>query len=179
LTILMPKKPASVSLFDSTRVAAEFLYREEDRSQEISISLSRFARALAENRGLAVVEVKLPDEYETRRAIVKKLEKIGPRISQLVLREVADSDRIRSHVPVIAVGGLHPSAALDCVLVQKKRSVELRGPVAALDHPVRFMVGHLQPGDMVRARDLTLSRTVEVCGDPDEVIFHLRPAASA
>lgn len=179
MTILKPQKRSETQIFDYTRVGADFQYRGKGEPAQVTVSLTRLAQAISENRGLAIIGVQMPDDSIPRRAIIQKLERDGQKVSHLVLREVSDSDRIRSKVPIVAVGEIASMKHGRSVLVQRLRAIELRGPVAALDHPVRVNVSRLQPGDSVRARDLELPDGVEIVGSLDAQILFLRPLDQA
>lgn len=179
MTILKPQKRSDTQISDYSRVGADFQYRERAEPARVTVSLTRLAQAIDENRGLAIVEVQMPDDSMTRRAIIQELERDGKNVSHLVLREVCDSDRIRSKAPIIAVGEIDSMKNGRSVLVQRLRAIELRGPVAALAHPLRVNVSRLQPGESVRARDLDLPEGVELVGSPDAQILFLRPLDQA
>jgi large subunit ribosomal protein L25 len=168
-------------MMDSSRVVADLRHRDGERHEIVTLSAENLKKTLEDNKGLGILDVQLPEDAEPRKCIINKFvrKKNGQGLAHLVLKEVSDTDRIRSRVPIVAIGQLAESASKGTVLIQKLRALELKGPVGSMDHPIHVNVSRMQKNDVILAKDIELPEGVELNCDPETEVLRLRPVATS
>ncbi|HVT13711.1 MAG TPA: hypothetical protein VHE55_15710 [Fimbriimonadaceae bacterium] len=182
MTILKAQRlPGAAFLRDPSHITADLLCNDSEGSQEqIVMQVSALREALNANRGMGILDVLLPGEPSPRHVIINRFAKSddGRKLTHLFLKEVSDTDRIRVMVPVTLIG-LMPARRRHVIVTQTTKAVDLRGPVAVLDRPIRIRVSEFAPGDVVRASDLELPEGVVLCSDPEQEIFRVEERMTA
>jgi hypothetical protein len=181
LTVLKAQRAAGVRTTDSTSVTANLFFKDVPGHEErYTIPISALKDALARNRGIGILDLQLPGEIRPRHVIINRFVQSsdGRRLKHLVLKEVSDSDRVRSLVPVIGTG-IMPMRRKEVVIRQICKAVDLRGPTLALSKPIRYRIADAEPGTVVYARDLILPEGAALCSDPDQVIFRVEGSSQA
>ena len=181
MTIVKADRYAGTHRLDSSRELAQMVFREDGHEEDIALVAAGLKQALSDKRGAGILDVQLPEETEPRKVIIRKIVRAsdGLRLDHVVLREVSDTDVIRTKVPVVAKGLMPSPAGTQIRLVQSCSNVELVGPVSALDHPVQVDVSRLGPDDRLCAGDLPLPEGARLCSDIQQEIFRLTTIARA
>lgn len=181
MTIVKADRHVGTHRLDSSRVQAHFHFREDGHEEDILLVVAGLKLALQDKRGAGILDVQLPEEAEPRKVIIRKIVRAsdGLRLDHIVLREVRDTDVIRTKVPVVAKGLMPSPTGTKARLIQSCPQVELVGPVSALDHPVQVDVSSLGVNGSVKARDLTLPLGATLCSDTEQEIFRLTTTAQA
>lgn len=169
------KSPTLPGFSNRDSVLLMELVEKGKTESKIQTSLSEFKRALSENRGVALFELHIKDDPKVRNVIVQQVRRNpnGEGIQALTLREVADAESIRVHVPIVSNGTPKASGAGTAILAQPVSHVRIRARVSHVPDSIAVDVSKLGLSERVVASQLSLPDGVELISDPETVLFEL------
>lgn len=157
------------------------LVDKDNETALIQASVLEVKKALKETHGVALFQVRMPEDESDRTVLVKKvdLEPGKKRITHMTLQEVAPDDVIRISVPIEAVGKPKAVEEKEAVLERPTSRVRIRCSVSAVPMSIEVPVEDLEVGSSITAKDLDLPKGVEVVANEDAVLFTLKAVAQA
>lgn len=157
------------------------LVDKDNETALIQASVLEVKKALKETHGVALFQVRMPEDDSERTVLVKKvdLEPGKKRITHMTLQEVAPDDVIRISVPIEAVGKPKAVEAKEGVLERPVSRVRVRCSVSSVPMCIEVPIEDMKVGASITAKEIDLPEGVELVANEDAVLFNVKAVAEA
>jgi large subunit ribosomal protein L25 len=147
------------------------IYGRGEESYSVTVDGEEFKDLISRLRGKLMIAELVPPKGEAFRAAIKAIQRhpLTDEFLNIDFQKIHPGEMLHASVPIIAQGtpvGLKTGGILD----QIRYEVDVRGSVEKLPLYVDIDIGHLELGDAIRIRDLSLPEGVEVLDPPQAVI---------
>jgi large subunit ribosomal protein L25 len=147
------------------------IYGRSEKSYPVTVDGEEFKELISRLRGKLMIAELVPPKGEVFRAAIKAIQRhpLTDEFLNIDFQKIHPGEMLHVSVPIITQGipvGLKTGGILE----QIRYEVDVRGSVEKLPLYVDIDIGHLELGDAIRIRDLSLPEGVEVLDPPQAVI---------
>jgi large subunit ribosomal protein L25 len=169
--------PQGAGRFLSDGILPIELLEKDSGVTQIQASLAELRKALAESNGVGLFDLKIRGDAKLRHVIVKKILKddASKALRMLTLQEVSDDDRLRVHVPIVAVGKPKAAESGQAALTKSVSHLIIGAKLSNLPEEIKIDVSSMGLHDTIRAKDVQLPDGIKLLTPKDAVIVELKP----
>lgn len=147
------------------------IYGRGEESYPVTVDGEEFKELISRLRGKLMIAELVPPKGEVFRAAIKAIQRhpLTDEFLNIDFQKIHPGEMLHVSVPIITQGipvGLKTGGILE----QIRYEIDVRGSVEKLPLSVDINIGHLELGDAIRVRDLSLPEGVEILDPPQAVI---------